>query len=77
MLFINISQNSSISANQIKELAQNFMPTDNFTKELYHLYYQYSSICKEPNAQVSNYFVDFLEECFQCNMELYLLSYFV
>ena len=50
----NISQNSSISANQIKELAQDFMPTDNFTKELYHLYYQYSSICKEPNAQVSN-----------------------
>ena len=50
----NISENSSISANQIKELAQDFMPTDNFTKELYHLYYQYSSICKYPSTQVSN-----------------------
>ena len=50
----NISKNSTIASSQIKELAQDFLPTDNFTKELYHLYYQYSSICKTPNETVSN-----------------------
>ena len=50
----NISSNSTVAKNQIKELAQSFMPTDNFTKELYNLYYQYSSICIKPNSKVSN-----------------------
>ena len=47
-----INGSYNVTKSEIKELAQKFVANDNFTKQLYNLYYSYSNICQNSNSNI-------------------------